>query len=152
MATIAALALVGAVINLVARDAILDATLKNAARGGDLPANAESAARTGATIGMVLGILFALVVVAGLLSLAVFNLRGNNVARIITWVVCGLYLFCGLLGLVGALSAFEYYPDWLKGWLLGSSVVSTLLYIAIIVLLALPASNAFFKPRSQAQF
>ena len=108
----------------------------------------------------VVGVLFALL----LAVLAWGVARGNQPARAITWIACGVGLLWACCSGFGSLASFSSVspsstdpdqiagnlavrslPDWLAGVLLGSSGVSVLGYIAIAVLLALPAANAFFK-------
>lgn len=50
------------------------------------------------------------------------------------------------------LLAVDGIPAWLTAYTIVSSVVNVILYIVIIVLLMLPASNAYFKPPQQGQF
>jgi hypothetical protein len=95
-------------------------------------------------------------------------LRGSNAARITTWVVLAMSLCCGIGNglLAKTLSNLgdtniegmdkataqavgtalkESTPSWFAVGGLGASCVQVLGYIAVAVLLALPASNAFFR-------
>ena len=81
------------------------------------------------TAGVILGIFFLVLYVL----LAIQVARGRNWARIVTWVISALGVI-GLLGILGESSAASK--------ILG--VLSGLLAIAIIILLAMAPSNAYF--------
>ncbi|MDG4762910.1 hypothetical protein O7632_02090 [Solwaraspora sp. WMMD406] len=120
------------------------------------------------TIILIVTAIFGLVVAAGLVVLAVLNNRGKNPARIVTWVLGGIYLCCsgGGLALGAAGNALPTTtttspdgPDLeqverdvqaaLPGWYepLNNliSVVALLALLAALILLALPPSNEFFR-------
>ncbi|MQA27154.1 MAG: hypothetical protein GEU94_17200 [Micromonosporaceae bacterium] len=120
--------------------------------------------------GLGVGIGFNLVVAVGLALLGLFNLRGSNGARVTTWVVVGLFLLCGVCGLllqgvsgvtpIGgggdpdserlARAMEAATPSWYNSVSVGVALVDVLAYVAIVVLLALPAANEFFrKPAPQ---
>jgi hypothetical protein len=92
------------------------------------------------------------VVVIVLAVLAVFLLRGSNVARIVTWVFAGLGMCLSAIGLVSAnLNSGTKLPS---AYIVTSGVLGGLQFlvsIAVVVLLALPPSNAFFKPKAPGQ-
>lgn len=114
----------------------------------------------GAIIAILLSLLF--------IGLALGVLRGSNVSRILTWVMCGIGILCSccgafsLFGQVGN-SSFgsgntddrtteelsramqDAYPGWWAPIYGSLSVLELLGYIAIAVLLALPVANAFFR-------
>lgn len=126
---------------------------------------AESSLAVGSTVfGVVLNILFA----AGLVILAIFNNRGRNGARITTWVLGGLMLCCSGFGLLGTafqgqLTQFESantggpttaeitealdraMPSWFNTVSTLLTVLSLLSILGAVILLALPASNRFFR-------
>lgn len=96
------------------------------------------------------------------LILAFFVLRGSNGARITTWVISGLMLLCsiggvGIMALIGASSVdgvdfaeateagLAAVPSWYNAFSTVSLVVSVLAYLLVIILLALPASNDYFR-------
>lgn len=132
------------------------------------PAEGSEAVVVGASVvGAVISVLFA----AGLAVLAIFNNRGRNGARITTWVIGGIALCCGGLGLAGtALTSSmnlddtsggpsaaeverrldEVLPSWYDPATLTLSVLSLLTLLGAIILLALPASNAFFRKPAAA--
>ncbi|MDI1461759.1 hypothetical protein QEZ54_12315 [Catellatospora sp. KI3] len=92
--------------------------------------------------------------------------QGNRVARILTWVVCGLGIIVACCSLSSAASLgtnnvtlqggdpemaqaaqslLKSFPAWWAGLTGVSSVAQALGYIATAVLLALPAANVFFN-------
>ncbi|HKS98781.1 MAG TPA: hypothetical protein VJT31_04550 [Rugosimonospora sp.] len=94
----------------------------------------------------------------------VFNLRGSNGVRIATWVVGGVgVLCCGSSVLIGRLASGlgqnantpdmqaaqkqvqAAYPSWYAGVQAGLTIVALLALIAVIILLALPAANGYFR-------
>lgn len=97
--------------------------------------------------------------------LAMFNHRGSNSSRIVTWVAGGLSLCCAGAGLAGTalLAGVQVEPGAgpdpdevqrmvdaaLPDWYAPLSNVATLVMlpalIAVLILLALPPSNAFFR-------
>lgn len=125
-------------------------------------------AATVATAALVGSALFGLLVAVGLVVLAILNNRGKNPARIVTWVVGGIYLCCAgfsLMGnaLGGAVGAGpsgggnvpdqeeiqrrldETMPSWFEPVNTLLSVISLLALLVALILLALPAANEFFK-------
>ncbi|MFC6018954.1 hypothetical protein ACFP2T_22440 [Plantactinospora solaniradicis] len=97
--------------------------------------------------------------------LAMLNNQGRNAARITTWVVAGLGVCCTGIGLGGSAAGGmntsstgdmpdpkvvqeqleAALPSWTGPLTLVCSILVFLLLLAVIVLLALPASNAFFR-------
>jgi hypothetical protein len=148
------LSLITAVMTVLNRDLIEDAARKGAIdsahKQGSTPPSSDviSAITTGI---LVFAIVLALITAIAFVTLAILDLRGNNVARIITWVVCGLFICCtGYSGISNATNAADL-PGWYVGYSVVSVVLSLIIYIGVIVLLALPASNAYFKPKPQGQ-
>lgn len=116
-------------------------------------------------IGAVIGALIAVLVI----FLAFWLMKGNNTARIITWVVCGIGALCACCGGLSlfALNAInrvevsgdeqtekqvdlakalvDSVPGWQKGLGGTVSILQLLGYLAVAILLALPAANAFFR-------
>lgn len=121
------------------------------------------------TVGLVIGAGFSILVAAAYGVLSFFLLQGANAARITTWVLAAIFLFCGACLLLGqtagnfapqgqgdpqsediARAVQEATPGWYTVSEIAINVVELLALVAIIVLLALPASNAFFaKPVPQ---
>lgn len=163
----ATLALIGAIIILGTVGQVVDrfraeAALSDASRIDiDNVAAGIQAIMIGTAILMVLGALL-------LIGLAFGVLHGSNAARILTWVVVTLGLVCGCCGILSTIgqtnvTSFgtantnnqtagdlgralqDAYPTW---WLVFNGSLSALQmlgYIAIAVLLALPAANAYFR-------
>ncbi|GAA4463480.1 hypothetical protein [Phytohabitans houttuyneae] len=117
--------------------------------------------------GAVLSVVFAVL----LIGLGVGNLQGRGGARIATWIVSGLGLFCGCCGLLAVVSQSalswnvstddqiqdltqaltDSYPGW---WIGLSGVVSVgqaLGYLLVALLLALPASHPYFRRPAEPQ-
>lgn len=167
----AALALVGAIIILATVGQVVDrfraeAALSDASQTDiDNLAAGIQAIMIGTAVLMVIGAIL-------LVGLAFGVLHGSNVARILTWLVLALGLVCGCCGIlstVGQTNVTSFgtantnnqvaddlgralqdaYPTW---WLVFNGSVSALQmvgYIAIAVLLALPAANAYFRKQPQ---
>lgn len=109
-------------------------------------------------------VVYALIAV-GLAILAVFNNKGKNASRIITWVFAGLGLCCNVVGLGGTVSSAAVtgagsgsvsqtqvdaqvaaaLPGWYDAVGLATAAVTVLALLAAIILLALPSSNAYFR-------
>jgi hypothetical protein len=157
---VAFLELVDAIIGFSVYPKISDA-IKDVYAGTDVE-SAEGVISATTIIGAVINLLFA----AGLAVLGILDGRGRNVARIITWVVGGLSLCCLGAGLgssalvssvnndssTGGPSSSEVQdrisaalPSWYEGTTVTVAVVSLLAMLAVIILLALPASNEFFR-------
>jgi hypothetical protein len=130
---------------------------------------AEGAGNTIATISLVIPVVLGVLLAAGLTILAVFNIRGRNGSRITTWIVGGILFCCSGFGLLGSAlggamdfgsgSSDPNVPDQaeiqrrlndeLPGWFtpvtITMSVLTVLALLGALILLALPASNAFFR-------
>jgi hypothetical protein len=123
---------------------------------------------------VVVGVLTGIYVLVGIgiAVLAIFDGKGRNGARITTWVFMGLLtLCCGCGGLFSAISGGAGFtgnisttgssgqidqqamqrileqelPSWYTPVSATLSIVLALVGLAVIILLALPASNAFFR-------
>jgi hypothetical protein len=159
---VAALQLISVVIELSQAGTIADAT-EAAYRGtGD-----EDTMRTGAIVGAVAGAAVSAVLAIAYLVLAIFNNRGKNPARITTWVLAGLGVCCGTIGVVvGAASGTfnvgggdnngpdpadvrrqvnDALPSWYSPLTIALGVIVLLALLAVIILLALPPANEFFR-------
>lgn len=123
----------------------------------------ESVIVAASVVGVVINILFA----AGLAILAIYNNRGRQGARISTWVVGGIFLCCNGFGLLGnaatsgmnldtgansgpsANEVEQRLSDELPGWFTPLSTTLTVLVVltllGAVILLALPAANAYFR-------
>jgi hypothetical protein len=142
----AVLLLVGAVASIAFSDSIKKAGDSYAAAHGGASSNSYGA-------NTAFSIFFGLIFAIALVGLALGNLRGVNVVRIITWVVCGLLICC--LGFSTILSAVVLGKYLSGGYLAYAYIVGFLQlvgYIATVVLLALPASNVYFRRPTQQPF
>ncbi|GAA4892039.1 hypothetical protein LX16_2078 [Stackebrandtia albiflava] len=156
---VVALTAVGVVFSLMYSADMTEAMRANLEEQGAAPDIVNSVSGGGDALTLIVTIVPALIY----LVLAVFNLRGSNPARITTWVFSGLMLVCSLLtaGLAGLLSGMgptdgvdigeateagmAVLPSWYGAFTVVSMVVSIVCYLAVIILLALPASNRFFR-------
>lgn len=124
-------------------------------------------AKTIALLSTVGGAVLGIVLAAGFVVLGLLNGKGKNVSRIVTWVIGGLSLCCTGVSLGGTalLSSLEPGSNQaggpssaevqaridaaIPGWVTPVSTVTTVLILvlilATIILLALPASNEFFR-------
>jgi hypothetical protein len=120
-----------------------------------------------ATVALVAGGILALVLTVGYVLLGIFVGKGRNGARITTWVVGGISLCCLGFGTIGTLtgrSSFqgsgdingrssaevartveEALPGWHQPVSAGLAGLSFLCVLAVIILLALPASQPYFR-------
>ncbi|MQM27055.1 hypothetical protein [Glycomyces albidus] len=123
---------------------------------------------------------FNVVLAVGLLLLAAFNGAGKRPARIITWIVQPIILLCTLAGLASTLFmtqfltyAFENsgdptlealdveaivdavtgaYPAWTAVLSWGALVLGVLGSLLVIILLAVPSANAFFRKEEPEKY
>lgn len=144
------LGLIGSIVLVVSRDSLKAAITKQLLTDPNVSRSdidLQTLIDTTWTISMVVGIGVALVSAIVFSLLALFNLRGKNVARIITWVICGLLLCCSPFSLYNLTSVdTSVMPGWYVPYTIAVVVLNLLIYIGIIVLLLLPPSNRFFKP------
>ena len=140
----------------------------------DLP---ENTANFGGDVG---SLVFSAVIVAILVILALLNAGGNRVGRILTWIfqplvlICGTFLFATQLFLATVLSwafdnsgdeqlealdvdalveaAIGAYPSWsiVVDWAVVA--LATLGSILVIILLAVPSANAYFRKEPPATY
>jgi hypothetical protein len=131
----------------------------------------EASGLEGVLVGaMIFGAVINLLIAAGFVALALFNNRGKNASRITTWVIGGISICCTGFGLAGnaassAMSGLGGTPsqpgmpdpqeltrqleDAIPGWTtpvsLVSSLIALLCLIVVVVLLALPPANDYFR-------
>lgn len=100
------------------------------------------------TGGAVFGLILVIAIGIALFILARALQRGSQPARVTVWVLMGITIFCNLCGVCGSVVGpeVEGMPGWYKVWSVIGTLVALGLAIAIIVLLASPAANVFFKP------
>jgi hypothetical protein len=156
---VAAISVVTFILTLATAGTVAD-VYRDAYAGTDLEGTEGVA--TASTIGAgAVSLLFAI----GFVVLALLDHRGNNPARIITWVLGGVALCCSggglaLSGLAGGMQADtgggpdpaevqRMLEDALPGWYgplsLILSIASVLALAVALILLALPPSNEFFR-------
>ncbi|PRY27084.1 hypothetical protein [Pseudosporangium ferrugineum] len=114
-------------------------------------------------VGVAINVLFAV----GLVILGLFNGRGRQGSRITTWVIGGIFLCCNGFGLIGnaATSGMnldtgsttgpsareieqrlsDALPSWYTPITTTLTVVLVLAMLAALILLVLPAANAYFR-------
>ncbi|MBB4958779.1 hypothetical protein [Micromonospora polyrhachis] len=123
---------------------------------------------TAATIGVIGGAIFGLLVAIGLVVLAIFNSKGKNPSRIVTWVLGGIFACCSGFGLLGTAASDalttntggtttgpdpaeiqrmvdEGLPGWYNPLTLTITVITLIALLVALILLALPAANEFFR-------
>jgi hypothetical protein len=137
----------------------------------DSTTTTPEAAATIATVSVVVAVVLGLLIAAGLVVLAIFNGKGKNPARIVTWVLCGIAICCGGINLIssvagssmnfggggnGAPSQSEIanavknaMPSWYLPTVTAVGLIGLAVVIAVVVLLALPASNDFFRKQQE---
>ena len=123
-----AISIISALITFTSGDAVRDSI-----RESDPSLTAEEVDQA-YNLGVGVAIFFGLVFAVLYILLAIQVRKGKNWARIVTWVLAGLGVLGGLLGLFGASTGLE------KGF----SVVQLLVDAAIIVLLARKPANDYF--------
>jgi hypothetical protein len=118
-------------------------------------------------------VVISILIAAGLVILSIFNNRGRNGARVTTWVIGGIFLCCSGSGLLLASASSsltgntgstaggpsptevedrlnEVLPSWYNPLSNTLGVISLLALLGALILLALPASNAFFRKPAAA--
>ena len=115
--------------------------------------------------------IISLVVATAMAALAILDAKGKQPARIVTWVLGGLYSCCMTFSLTGNLigSAFmpkstggsepdptevtrivnDALPSWYPSVSMALSVIGLLSVLSAVILLALPAANAYFRKPAQ---
>ncbi|GAA3449314.1 hypothetical protein [Dactylosporangium matsuzakiense] len=166
----AGLEVISVVLSLLYAGKIAENTKKIYEDAG-VQANANASTSIGSTVGVVFGFLIVVILVL----LGYFVSRGNQVARILTWVVGGIALCCSVIGLGASLLTQTFWdagrrtygelPTWdsakeamyagIPGWYEPvSTILGILIVLAIavpIILLALPASHPYFR-KQEAQW
>ncbi|MER7440096.1 hypothetical protein [Micromonospora avicenniae] len=162
----AVLQLVGLIVTLSTIGTIRDVMRDAYASTDPEAADAVSGITYAVGIG---GAIFALLIAAGLVVLALLNNRGKNGSRITTWVLGGIMICCtgGNLasgaaggftgGATGGASGNAPSPDEIQrqvdaalpGWFTplstAISLIAVLALLAALILLALPKANEFFR-------
>jgi hypothetical protein len=121
------------------------------------------------TVGSYAGAGFSLVASVALMVLAWLDARGNQPARIMTWVLGGIFMCCSTCGIAG--TAFtgvipgasgtgadqgelqrrmeDAVPTWMTVTVTAEATLSLLLMLTAVIMLALPAANEFFRKPKQ---
>ena len=131
------LSLVSSIVTFADFDHIMDAALAAQGRStADLGVDQDAFVRTVLIAGIVFSLVFAVLQVMFIW----FAWNGRNWARIVLWVLGGLGVVGGLIGLATPRAGQP-------GFLVGLSLFSFLLTLAGIVLLALKPSNEWYRFR-----
>jgi hypothetical protein len=162
----AALGVIGVIIGLSVIGTTSD--VYREAYEGTSAEGAEAFVTVTSVVVAVVGLLFAIAFVV----LAIFNNRGKNASRIVTWVLGGISLCCSGVSLAG--SAFsnsmnfdsgdndvpdasviqdrleDALPSWYTPISITVAVISLLALLVALILLALPPSNEFFRKPAPA--
>ena len=162
---VAAILVLRAILPLPFLGAVTDAAKQAYATSTDPNLTGENFARA-VEFGLVASSVLSVLLGIGLALLAMFDLRGKNVARILTWVFGGIgVLCCGLGSAVSGVSNFstrsnndsgvdtkaaakaiaDAYPSWFQPVSIALTVLMTVALIAVIIMLLLPESNAYFR-------
>lgn len=136
----------------------------------------------GETAAALLNIGVEVAIIAAFAALAIFVGRGSQPARIVTWVLSGIFVLCLGCGLAFSFASMneasptatpaptatsggssntelvrelsriyqEYTPGWYTPLANTLTVVNTLAMVAVIILLALPAANEYFRREAPA--
>ena len=130
------LGLVSAVVTFAQFDDLVQAALAAQGSDAELGAIGEDVVETA----LIAGAVFGLLLTALQVMFIWFAWNGRNWARIVLWVLGGLGVVGGLIGVVSP-------QPGMPGYLVGLSVFSLLITIAGIVLLALKPSNEWYRYR-----
>lgn len=124
---------------------------------------------TAMTVGIIVAIAVSVLFVVGTAVLGLLVGKGKNPARIVTWVLAGIGVLCygcNLAGTAvsGALTGSingdpesadiqrrieDAIPAWQNAASTGLSILMLVALLAVIILLALPASNDFFRKEQE---
>jgi hypothetical protein len=149
MFAVAALSLIEAVAAPFNRDS-LEKVIEEQGKTPDSQLSTD-AINTISTVALLTAVVIAIMTVIVFVVLALLVLRGKNWARITTWVLSGLFLCCGGLGGLSNIAAvFSAEVGGYAVWTTISTILKIMLAIGIIVFLALPPSNAYFRKPSKA--
>jgi|SRR5581483_2414256 len=136
-------------------------------RNGGYPQDQADAAATFTPIGLYAAIGFGVLLAIVYLILAIFVNRGKQWARIMTWIVAGLFgACCNLFAVVGSAASSGFsgmgapsgvdskkiaedtaalLPSWMQPVGVVLSLVSLLAALGAVIMLALPPSHPFFR-------
>jgi hypothetical protein len=127
-----------------------------------------------ATVTVIVSVVIALLLAVIFLVLGILNGKGNRIGRILTWIFGGLALCClGSSFALGALGRSAYdtnrknnpdlpsydqlqntikgeLPSWYTPVSTALSIIVLIMIVAVIILLALPASHPYFRKADAA--
>ena len=140
-------------------NAIVDGIRQSLAGDPRFDANNLDSAVSAARVFVAIFALFFLVIAALYVILAIFDLKGRNGMRITTWVIAGIGVLCFGLGAGGrgsdtiaqsqangqTVTVHVHIPAAISTVTTIVNILGVLCLIAVIILLALPASNDFFR-------
>jgi hypothetical protein len=118
----------------------------------------RDATRLGVQIGFGVAALFGLILIAGYAVLAAFVLRGNQVARILTWVFGGIGVIVEFIALrpndfTKTASYLDAAGDTIPGWIRPTSAATTTVTLVALILavglLATPPAHDYFRKPPQ---
>lgn len=171
LVVVAVLAVINGIVGMLTAGRMADAAREAYRSVPEVADQADNLANIARASGIGGGVLYILGAV-GLVVLAMLNLRGRQAARIVTWVLAGLGVLCCGCGAIG--NAFQgltsrmgssangaaareaqqkmldAQPGWYRPVNLTVAIIGVICLIVVIILLALPASNAYFKPAPAA--
>jgi hypothetical protein len=162
-----ALTLVGAVLWLANLGAFKDA-YTTAYKNSDVADQAGTIATVTVAIGAAIPLLFGIAIVI----FAIPTSKGRNWARIVTWVLGGIGICCGGSSLISSAVGASFnmggssgtnmpsqqevqravdaaLPSWFTPSLAVVGILGLLALIGAVILLALPASNEFFRKQPE---
>lgn len=152
------LGVVGLILTMMYAGDMTDAMVKSYEDQGASKTLVDGAKMGGTIVTVSAVISFVIALVYGLLG--VLNRKGKNGSRIATWVLSGIFVLCGAIamamnGMSGSNgevdmdkvtdAASNAVPGFFTAWQTISGILSLVIYVAVIVLLALPAANDFFR-------
>jgi hypothetical protein len=162
---ISAVLLISAAISVYTFASMPEGLIEDIYRDAGMDANLAETSATAAMIGSYIGAALYVVLAVFFVVLGLFVNKGKQWARITTWVLAGIGLCCIGIGLAfqGVGSSFgssgtggidqaevtermaEVMPAWSTAVNTVLSVVLLLSMLAVIIMLALPPSNAYFR-------
>ncbi len=151
-----ALALVWAALTVVSTVLMSESELLQQIKSQQQPGQEIPTQDIDAVVGVMRATMYGSAVVLALFGLALLVLgffvwRGSRGARITTWVVTGLFGFCGLCGSLGSVMGAAGGAGAAAGVVgMIMPVLALLLALGVIILLALPESNEFFRKPTPA--
>jgi hypothetical protein len=165
----AASLIIYAILPLPSMSKVVDATRDAYASAGSTQPTPDQAA-TGARLGIIVAVVIAVVLAVLFAVIGALVLRGNRVGRILAWIFGGLGALCTICLSAGALLSGSVNqgkingvdtkvvndkiaaaaPSWLRPTQASLGIIILISLILVIILIAMPASNAFFRKEPEA--